>query len=220
MKLLFIRRVTLPKLITLTVYLLLPWLSSSQSSIDFSTVHNIDQGDSRPDLVKKVNGVFHTAGTSGGSLGSTYAFYHQIDATTGAPLVSKPSMGSGTFVDMEIVDGIVYLLGNITGAYPVTDGSSLTVDPTIPYMVYTKIDAATGTILFSTYIGGNAEEQSGAGLEVANGKVYIFGTAASADFPVTNGSTLNDFSDWVYLQYDASSNNLDFSTYIGGTGTI
>ena len=220
MKLLFIRRVTLPKLITLTVYLLLPWLSSSQSSIDFSTVHNIDQGDSRPDLVKKVNGVFHTAGTSGGSLGSTYAFYHQIDATTGAPLVSKPSMGSGTFVDMEIVDGIVYLLGNITGAYPVTDGSSLTADPTVAYMVYTKIDAASGTILFSTYIGGNAEAQSGAGLEVANGKVYIFGTAASADFPVTNGSTLNDFSDWVYLQYDASSNNLDFSTYIGGTGTI
>ncbi|HWZ31092.1 MAG TPA: SBBP repeat-containing protein [Bryobacteraceae bacterium] len=88
----------------------------------------------------------------------------------------------------------------------------------------TKLDGATGAIVYSTYIGGSDKELANLIKVDASGNAYIIGSTHSMDFPVTNRA----FQNTLKGQYAAfvaklnpAGNGLVYATYLGGsTGTI
>jgi uncharacterized protein (TIGR03437 family) len=79
----------------------------------------------------------------------------------------------------------------------------------------------TGNLVFSTYLGGSADD-FGNGIAVdSSGAAYVAGETKSSDFP-----TLNPFQsimgggagDVFVAKVDGSGSSLAYSTYLGGTG--
>lgn len=117
---------------------------------------------------------------------------------------------------IEVVNGEIHLLARTSSSnFPSTNGS--TFGGGSSDLAYTKLSASTGNILFSTYIGGNANESGANKIVVVGGKVYIVGVTSSTNFPVTNGSTLRGISDIVIVRLDAAG-TIEFASYYGGTG--
>ncbi|MGD0296436.1 MAG: SBBP repeat-containing protein [Bryobacteraceae bacterium] len=84
----------------------------------------------------------------------------------------------------------------------------------------TKIDPnakAGEQIVFSTYLGGTANETLGGMAVGPNGDVYLTGTTLSADFPTQNpAQTALDGTSDAFVVWINSSRALGYSTYLGG----
>lgn len=87
-----------------------------------------------------------------------------------------------------------------------------------------KLDADDGTILYSTFIGGDYSD-SGAGIVIDDtDEIYLTGIAGSTDFPTTEDAYQSEPSFPLYYFHDAfitklspSGNEILYSTYFGGT---
>jgi hypothetical protein len=80
----------------------------------------------------------------------------------------------------------------------------------------------SGSIIFSTYLGGSDVELLPNDLRLAednNGNIYLSGTTFSTNFPTLNATqaTYSDNGDLFLSEIDASGKLL-FSTYLGGSG--
>ena len=156
-----------------------------------------------------------TDGTS--FLGANDFVYTLLDATTGEILVSTLIGGSGNDVPiaMQIVGGEVYLVGSTSSAisYPVTNGST---NAGVVDWVYTRLDGATGNIIFSTYLGGSSIEDI-RDFRVDGNDIHIFGGTSSIDFPVTDGSVRSTPGDMAYVRIDATTGDVCLATFLGGS---
>lgn len=88
-------------------------------------------------------------------------------------------------------------------------------------VVVTKFDAS-GTLIYSTFIGGTTNDYGIAIAVDAAGKAYITGTTSSADFPVTADAYQSAFkgSQSAYLAVLSSDGaTLAYSTLYGGAGS-
>ncbi len=88
-------------------------------------------------------------------------------------------------------------------------------------VVVTKFDAS-GTLIYSTFIGGTTNDYGIAIAVDAQGRAYITGTTSSADFPVTAGAYQSAFkgSQSAYLAVLSSDGaTLAYSTLYGGAGS-
>jgi hypothetical protein len=86
----------------------------------------------------------------------------------------------------------------------------------------TKLNAAGSALVYSTYLGGGALDQSNGVAVDAAGNAYVTGQTASTDFPTTPGAfdtTDNPFSDAFVTKLNASGTALVHSTYLGGNST-
>ena len=108
--------------------------------------------------------------------------------------------------DLVVSNGSVFIVGNSTSSnYPVTNGSTAS-GVAIQNAIYTKLNASTGAIQFSTYLGqGSLSEVS-----VTGGNVYLFGTK-------NLGGALSHQIHVV--KYDISTDNIIFDQTYGGTGS-
>ena len=93
-------------------------------------------------------------------------------------------------------------------------------------MFVSKLNSTGDTLLYSTYIGGNASDQS-AGIALdSQGRITIVGETESSDFPTQNayrnifgGGTCPDAEpcdDVVVTQLNVGGTTLRYSTYMGG----
>ncbi len=82
----------------------------------------------------------------------------------------------------------------------------------------TKINAAGTTIVYSTYLGGSAEDTAHGIAVDANGNAYIVGTTNSTDFNTRNAfqPALSFADDAFVTKINAQGSDLLFSTYLGG----
>jgi len=149
------------------------------------------------------------------------AFVTKIDATGSVILYSTYLGGSG--VDSPIglaVDsgGNAYVVGS-------TDSSDFpTVNPAQAAgaggfdAFVTKLNA-TGSVVYSTYLGGSSRE-NGAGIAPdGNGNAYVTGTTLSADFPVLNPlQPMPAGGGDAFVTKLSSAGAFVYSTYLGGTG--
>ncbi len=93
-------------------------------------------------------------------------------------------------------------------------------------------DCSIPSIVYSTYLGGNGAD-AGNGIAIdTRGNAYVTGTTNSSNFPTANplqatlgggrcrnGSDVTDCSDVFVTQLSVDGSRLEYSTYLGGTGT-
>jgi hypothetical protein len=124
-------------------------------------------------------------------------------------------------VDVAVdATGIAYVAGSTFSIdFPTTVGAYDNSLNGFSDMFVTKLDAAGGTSLYSTFLGGGSGEQA-AGIAVDQaGQVYVTGITDSRDFPTTasaydttfTGSSRNNF----VTKLHASGAALVYSTFFG-----
>jgi hypothetical protein len=118
-----------------------------------------------------------------------------------------------TYGKMKLNNGIIYLLGSTTATdVPVTNGS--TAGGGGSDILFSKVDAGTGSIVHNGYLGGNGAESTGLGLAVENSNVFITYTTQSSNVFTSTGPAYTSGYDHVVQKLGASGNIL-YSTYTG-----
>ena len=97
--------------------------------------------------------------------------------------------GNSIAVDSQ---GNAYVAGRAESSdFPITPGSFLTTSPGTSFRENAFISkfSPTGTLVYSTYLGGTGGEERGTSIVVdSSGNTYVAGDTRSTDFPVTSGA--------------------------------
>ena len=84
----------------------------------------------------------------------------------------------------------------------------------------TKLSPAGNAVVYSTFLGGGAEDLAFGIAVDAGGNAYTTGITNSADFPTVNSlQPLRHLSDAFVTRLSASGDSIAYSTYIGGNGS-
>ncbi len=160
-------------------------------------------------------------GTSGGGFD---AFVTKLSAS-GSVLTYSTYLGGSGFESGQgiAVDGSgnAYAMGHTgstnfptANAYQGANGGGGNFD-----VFVTKFNAAGSALTYSTYLGGNNDEQ-GQGIAVdGSGNAYVTGSTISTNFPTTSayqGAYGGGTYDAFVTKFNASGSALTYSTYLGG----
>jgi len=172
---------------------------------------------------------FDLTGAFDGTRGGRYdAFVTKIDGSGAAPSVVWSSYlggsleagndyGYGLAMDSS---GNLYVCGSTyctdfptAGAYDASLGGSRDV-------FVSKLSAGTGSMVWSTYLGGASDDYGGLVAVDDSRNVIVTGSTVSADFPVPGGfDTTLGGSDVFVTKIAAAGNSLVWSTFLGGSGS-
>ncbi|MGH9674660.1 MAG: SBBP repeat-containing protein, partial [Bryobacteraceae bacterium] len=112
--------------------------------------------------------------------------------------------------------GNVYLTGG-TGSTNFPLRSPLRSTNTGGDVFVTKIDPTGASIVYSTYLGGSAQEVARAIAVDAEGNAYVTGETASADYPTRSAfQSAARAQDAFLTKLNAAGDGLVYSTYFGG----
>jgi hypothetical protein len=161
-----------------------------------------------------------------GRYGFTLGSYDPSQALVVDPGVVYSTIVGGSSMDEAnavAVDsaGSAYLTGwTFSSDYPATPGAFDTEQAGFSRDAYvTKLSPDGSTALWSTYVGGAANEE-GRGIAVdAAGRTHVTGQTESADFPAANGhdGTYGGNGDGFALALDPDGSQLAYSTFLGGS---
>jgi Beta-propeller repeat len=104
-----------------------------------------------------------------------------------------------------------------------TNHSTSTANPYTAFV--TKFNAAGSALTYSTYLGGSINDQATAIAVDSAGNAYVAGFTYSSDFPTvnalqtTNNGAIHNTNNAFVSILDNYGNALEFSTYLGGSGT-
>jgi hypothetical protein len=148
------------------------------------------------------------------------------------PLVIDPTLAYSTYLGgsgQDVAGGIAvdasgnaYVTGN-TGStnFPTTPGTLQTTYGGLDTDAFvSKLNAAGSALLYSTYLGGSANEGGGGIAVDASGNAYVTGGTGSPNFPITPGAFQTTFGgtfDAFVSKLNASGSTLLYSTYLGGS---
>jgi hypothetical protein len=163
--------------------------------------------------------------------GSTDVFVSKINASGTALIYSTYLGGSNIDAALGIAKdgaGNAYVTGYTASAnFPVTAGAFQPALNGGAYDAFVVKLAPTGSLQYSTYLGGSDIEVANAIAVDGAGNAYVTGFTCSTDFPVMNafqpllhGAPYGCFSGWdaFVSKFDASGAALVYSTYFGGFG--
>jgi len=120
--------------------------------------------------------------------------------------------------------GNAYVVGSTTSvSFPVTPGCAQPINRGGEDLFVTKLNPTGSALIYSTYLGGNQNENGQAGyLGIAvdaAGSAYVTGGTASRNFPVTNGALQPAYgggaTDAFVSKLDVLGSTLVYSTYLG-----
>jgi len=124
-------------------------------------------------------------------------------------------------IDIAVDDaGNTYVTGQtISPDFPTTAGAFDTTHNGLADAFVTKLDAS-GSVVYSTYLGGTAAE-AGLGIAVDDaGNAYVSGGSASPDFPVTPGAfdtSHNGNEDVFVAKLNPDGSAVLWATFLGGS---
>ncbi len=168
--------------------------------------------------------------TTAGTFQTTYAvvdvFVTKFNPTGTALLYSTYLGGSGIERGYDIAvdsSGNAYVTGDTESSdFPVTAGAFQTTYGGFRDVFVTQLNPYGTSLLYSTYLGGSATEDSYGGIAVdASGNAYVTGQTFSSDFPITAGAfqtTHGGFTDAFVTELNPTGSSLLYSTYLGGSG--
>ena len=172
-------------------------------------------------------------------------FVTKVDPTGTALIYSTFLGGSGSASGGDFGYGIALDPANnvyVTGAtyssnFPVTCGAYQTANPSTTAGAttgfVTKLNPASDTLLYSTYLGGAGNQSSPADGDVSQaiavnsaGNAYLTGYTWSNNFPVSDGAFQSTFagsatiSNGFVTELNTAGSALVYSTYLGGAGSF
>jgi len=170
-------------------------------------------------------GAFETTYPAGG----VHAFVTKVNPK-GSGLVYSTYLG-GRAANGEVGRGIAldiagnaYIAGQTDSTtFPTTPGAFQTTYGGGRYDAFlTKVNPAGSGLVYSTYLGGNADD-GGKGIAVdPAGNVYVTGFTASSNFPTTPGAFQTTYGggvrDTFVAKVNPAGSGLVYSTYLGGSG--
>lgn len=126
-------------------------------------------------------------------------------------------------------NGKIYVSGTTTSTSTFPESSAAMVGPVVASSAFyvAKIDptvTGAGSLVYLAFLGGSGTQTGGQIALDGAGDVAITGTTTSTDFPVTgsgqptSGLTSGSGNDAVVSEINAQGNQLNFSTYFGGSG--
>jgi len=161
--------------------------------------------------------------------GNNDAFVTKINSL-GSALVYSTYLGGGQIINATddwgegiVVDsaGSAYVTGyTYAPDFPVTPGAYDTSRAGLDAFV-TKFTPGGASLIYSTFLGGNGQEQ-GQGIAIdANGNAYVTGLTDGSTFPVTPGAfqTTGSFDAFV-TKFNPQGSALVYSTYLGGNAGV
>jgi len=147
-------------------------------------------------------------------------FAAKLSGKTGALVFSTYLGGSGTdYINGVAVDGrgAVYLAGNTESADLPLKKPFQTDRPGADAFVM-KLAANGRSLIFSTYLGGNAYDFTTTIAVDSSGSAWVTGGTDSTNFPLKNPFQKDQPGRDVYLtKFDPSGTALLYSTYLGGS---
>jgi hypothetical protein len=163
--------------------------------------------------------------------GKTDAWVVKLNST-GARVIYATFLGGdgdertgGLAVDS---DGNAYVTGSTTSKnFPVTTGAfqracKLKNDGSCASAFVIKLNSLGARALYSSYLGGHGT-QSGQGIALNDaGNALVTGQTDAKDFPTTAGTdqpVIAGKEDAFVTQFSASGSHLNFSTFLGGSGS-
>jgi hypothetical protein len=170
----------------------------------------------------------------------TYGFQLAAYDTT-RPLVIDPVLTYATYLGGLGADsgfsialdpaGDIYLaMSTDSVSFPTTSGAFDETYNGGTDVVVAKLDAASGNLVYATYIGGSGDEPLGVSTSVlvstaltvdASGNAYLGGVTSSPNLPTTPGSwdpSYNGGDDAFVVKLNPAGSALVYATYLGGTG--
>jgi Tol biopolymer transport system component len=131
---------------------------------------------------------------------------------------SSDDVGYSVAVDAQ---GSAYVTGRTLSAnFPVSNPFHSTTSGGHDVVV-TKLNAAGSGIIYSTYVGGAADDVGTSIALNSSGEAYVTGYTKSTNFPIANGlqtSYGGGLSDAFLFRLSATGNSLLYCTYSGGNG--
>ena len=142
------------------------------------------------------------------------------------PVLVYSSYFGGTSTDLPYgiavdVQGSVYVTGFTTSAdFPIASAAQSTYKAGATDAFVFKLDPTGTKIVYSTFIGGSATDESHSIAVDAGGNAYITGYTFSPDFPIVNGfqKTRPGAQDAFMLKLSSAGTTILYSTYLGGSG--
>ncbi|HEV8304104.1 MAG TPA: SBBP repeat-containing protein [Gemmatimonadales bacterium] len=168
-------------------------------------------------------GAFQTTKASNGTAHA--AFVSKVNPGGSGLAYSTYLGGSGSDRGVSIAldaAGNAYVTGRATSTdFPLTAGAVQTALAGGRDAYVAELNPSGSGLVYSTYLGGAADDE-GADIGVdAAGNVYVAGTTESTNFPVTAGAVQPAPAGLVeafVAKLSPSTSTLAFSTYLGGTG--
>jgi hypothetical protein len=153
--------------------------------------------------------------------GGTYDAFVTRFSPDGATLIYSTFLGgSGTDEALGIAldsSGNAHVTGyTLSIDFPVTNALYATKAPRRDAFL-TRLNPA-GNLLYSTFLGGNGDDEGWAVAVNDLGAATVVGSVRSSNFPVINAvqSSLGGNSDVFITRFNPAGDALEFSTYLGG----
>jgi uncharacterized repeat protein (TIGR01451 family) len=176
---------------------------------------------------------FPTLGaTQSAFAGGTDAFVTKLNASGNALVYSTYLGGSVSQVDFQSLDSGEGIAVDTSGNAYVTGYANSRDFPTLNPLQAACAEPAdsecrdafvaklgpTGTLVYSTFLGGTGED-NGAGIAVdLNGNAYVTGETQSLDFPTANPlQPTGNGGDAFVAKLNSNGDTLVYSTYLGGS---
>ena len=166
-------------------------------------------------------GVFDTTNNGSGD-----AFVAKLNAAGSALVYStfiggnSSDYGHGIAVDTS---GNVFVTGDTNSpTFPTTAGAFDTTHNGAVDGFVAKLDPAGSALLYSTFIGGAADDYGYSIAADSAGNAFVTGSSGSTTFPTTAGAfdtTHNGGFDAFVTKLNAAGSSLVYSTFIGGTAS-
>lgn len=118
--------------------------------------------------------------------------------------------------------GAVYLAGRTTSTnFPVVNARHSVYRGGDADAFITKINPSGQEIVYSTYLGGARADAATAVVVDEFGNVVVGGSTTSVDFPTTNAfqTSLSGVADMFLVKISSDGSNVQYSTFIGGSGS-
>jgi hypothetical protein len=133
--------------------------------------------------------------------------------------------GGNTSINAVAVDagGNAYVTGDTDSFnFPATPGAFHPTNNGLQDAFVSKLNPTGTALIYSTYLGGNANDQ-GFGIAIDSaGRAYVSGETHSSNFPVTPNAFQNALAgntDAFLTALDATGATLFYSTYLGGASS-
>ena len=152
--------------------------------------------------------------------GSTDGFVARLAANGATLEFSTYYGGTGSdVINALAVDSSGIYLGGQTGStdFPVVGAIYGTARGALDGTL-TKLNANGTAAIYSTYIGGNNDDNV-TGVAVLSQSVFVVGGTSSGNLPVLNGVGPRGGMDAFAMRFDTFGSSLLYSTYLGGSST-